>query len=267
MANRDEAKQSPNIQFLLMMTNVIRSCGLVTVCLFLMACSDSESMEPANLNLIAASSQVVLVTTTDWASTSAEVRLLERQNGRWTTTSEIIPSSVGRNGMAWADAAEPNRKVEGDGKAPAGIFKLSYAFGYAPLDSASFIKLPYVQAHDQLVCVDDSASRFYNQMISKDTTPDPDWSSAEQMLIDHQYKWGVVVDYNRPKAIPGRGSCIFLHVWKEPGHPTSGCTAMSEEHLISMLQWLDPKKHPLLVQLPIDDYRRIAPDAGLPALD
>jgi hypothetical protein len=42
---------------------------------------------------------------------------------------------------------------------------------------------------------------------------------------------------------------------------------MSEEHLISMLQWLDPKKHPLLVQLPIDEYRRIAPDAGLPALD
>lgn len=178
-----------------------------------------------------------------------------------------MAATVGRNGLAWGDDKKPDHKVEGDGKAPAGIFNLSYAFGYAQPDSAQWIQLPYVQAHDQLVCVDDSSSRFYNQMVSEDTISERDWSSAEKMLIDHQYEWGVVVDFNRPKATPGRGSCIFLHVWKEPGHPTSGCTAMSEGDLLQLLRWLDPKKGPLLVQYPIAEYSRLAPTIGVPELE
>ena len=34
-------------------------------------------------------------------------------------------------------------------------------------------------------------------------------------------------------------SAIFLHVWKEPGAPTCGCTAMAREDLLELLRWLD----------------------------
>jgi D-alanyl-D-alanine dipeptidase len=200
-----------------------------------------------------------LVTTPDWSSTSAELRIIERRDDRWMIVTPVIPATVGRNGTS-------DDKVEGDGKAPAGIFRLSYAFGYVKPDSAEGIKLPYVQAHEHLVCVDDPESRFYNQMVSEDTLVNRDWASAERMLIDHQYKWGIVVDYNRPKSEPGRGSCIFLHVWKDPGHATSGCTAMSEENLLAILRRLDPDQKPLLLQLPVDEYNALRETAGLPEL-
>lgn len=199
-----------------------------------------------NVSLPNDSRQLLVVTATDWSSTSGQLRLMEKQHGQWKLNSDVVEVSIGRNGLA-------DDKREGDGKSPAGIFRLSSSFGYADVDSASWIRLPYVQATASMVCVDDSASHSYNQIVDGDSIPEKDWSSAEQMLIDHQYKWGIVVDYNQPPA-PGRGSCIFLHIWKEPGHPTAGCTAMSEQNLVSILRWLDPAKHPVLVQYPIAEY-------------
>ena len=72
------------------------------------------------------------------------------------------------------------------------------------------------------------------------------------------YKYGLVVDHN-PKAIPGAGSCIFMHI-KKPNHiPTVGCTAMSETVMKSVLKWLDPSKHPLLIQAPKSEMKKLLP--------
>ena len=59
---------------------------------------------------------------------------------------------------------------------------------------------------------------------------------------------GAVIAHN-PQNLHGRGSCIFMHLWQGENVPTSGCTAMSEENLRSILMWLDPAKDPRLVQL------------------
>jgi L,D-peptidoglycan transpeptidase YkuD (ErfK/YbiS/YcfS/YnhG family) len=64
---------------------------------------------------------------------------------------------------------------------------------------------------------------------------------------DDLYKWGVVVRYNEG-AVPGDGSCIFLHVWRGPDSPTAGCTAMAEENLLSVLGWLERGAEFSLVQ-------------------
>jgi L,D-peptidoglycan transpeptidase YkuD (ErfK/YbiS/YcfS/YnhG family) len=46
--------------------------------------------------------------------------------------------------------------------------------------------------------------------------------------------------------VKGKGSAIFLHVWKDRGS-TVGCVAMPEEIVLKILAWLDPAKKPLIV--------------------
>jgi L,D-peptidoglycan transpeptidase YkuD (ErfK/YbiS/YcfS/YnhG family) len=62
------------------------------------------------------------------------------------------------------------------------------------------------------------------------------------------YKWGLVVGHNMSPAVPGAGSAIFLHVWKDSATPTVGCTAMSEAHFLQILAWLKEEEQPLLLQ-------------------
>jgi D-alanyl-D-alanine dipeptidase len=91
-----------------------------------------------------------------------------------------------------------------------------------------------------------------------------DWHSSEQMRRkDVLYKWGVVAEHN-PAAIPGAGSCIFLHIWESSSAPTAGCTAMPESDLVRLIRWLDPARHPILVQMPRGAYRSIRAKYDLP---
>ncbi len=157
----------------------------------------------------------------------------------WRKVGPEIPVVVGRTGIAHAGA-----KKEGDGKSPAGIYPIGTAFGYAP--SADF-RIPYRQLRDTTECVDDAASKFYNEVVDRDQVPAADWKSSEKMRSVGEYVWGVVVNYNTP-PVAGKGSCIFLHVWGGPNSTTAGCTAMREEDLLTVLRWLDPAKNPKLVQ-------------------
>ncbi len=80
------------------------------------------------------------------------------------------------------------------------------------------------------------------------------WSSAEDLFaIGNRYKYFVVVEYNTVNPLPGAGSAIFLHIWKDQNSPTSGCTAFSEKDLLKILCWLDPAQNPVLAQFPAKD--------------
>jgi D-alanyl-D-alanine dipeptidase len=92
-----------------------------------------------------------------------------------------------------------------------------------------------------------------------------DWKTAENMMPPGgEYRRGIVVRHNWDQR-PAAGSCIFLHIRSGRRQPTSGCTAMSERNVIRVLGWLDPAKHPVLVQLPESEWRRRAAAWGLPA--
>ena len=81
--------------------------------------------------------------------------------------------------------------------------------------------------------------------------------------VGGRYRLGVIIRHNTA-AFPGFGSCIFFHVWDPKYLGTTGCTAASYDRLVRLLRWLDPKKHPLIVQLPTGEYRKLKRHWGLP---
>ena len=225
----------------------------------------------------AAARQLVLVTTADWSATDGTLRRYERApGGAWEAVGTEVSVVVGRSGLGWgaglheAPLPEGPVKAEGDGRAPAGAFRLSAAFGYAPSEETG---LPYVSTPG-LHCVDDRTSASYN--LVRDVPADRDWDSHETMRRqDALYRIGAIVAHNGPgvdatllpdgaplsaaEPVPGGGSCIFLHVWRGPGTSTAGCTAMPDPALAEVLAWLDAASDPVLVQLPAalaDDLRQ-----------
>ncbi len=160
---------------------------------------------------------------------------------------------VGRNGVGWGtgDPDLPNPggypdKKEGDGRSPAGIFRLPFAFGSA-VSAPPGVKLPWRECTPSLRGVDDVKSRYYNLVVDETIVPDKDWDSAEIMRRDDgAYETGIMIGHN-PARVPGGGSCIFLHLWKGPGEGTAGCTALSRENVRTILAWIDPAREPRLV--------------------
>ena len=221
-----------------------------------------------------ASQQIVVVVTPSWTSTTGTMQRFERATTStdWSPIGSAVPVVVGRTGIAWGAgfddvSQEGPHKHEGDGKAPAGVFPLDTAFGFAPRDSMQVVKLPYVQLLPTTDCVDDTASAHYNTVVDKATVPRVDWNSAEHMREVAQYKIGVIVGYNSAPPVKGRGSCIFLHIWAGPDSHTAGCTAFDEAKLRDVMMWLDPAKRPLLVQLTANDYANLQGRWKLPALE
>ena len=219
--------------------------------------------------------QIVVVTTPDWDSTSGTMRRFERVAGSSTWSPVGAPTAIvtGRTGLAWGvgfddvgDSAAAPHKHEGDGRSPAGVFPLDTLFGYDnPLDPAA-LRMPYVTLTGASDCVDDERSLHYNTVVSRDAVPRIDWNSAEHMRSIGQYRIGVIVGYNAAPPIPGRGSCIFLHIWAGPSSTTAGCTALDATELADIVRWLDRAKRPLLVQLPAREYERLRERWRLPTL-
>jgi D-alanyl-D-alanine dipeptidase len=220
------------------------------------------------------SRQLVVVTTEGWTGTTGWLRRYERvpDHPDWRQVGDSVPVVVGRAGLAWGRGIriDPRPgdpvKREGDEKSPAGEFQLSHAFGYAPADSARWLRLPYVNATPSLQCVDDPGSPRYNELVYRPTEGEPPWRSAEDMRRpDDAYQWGVVIEHNSGWARePGAGSCIFMHVWQGPSTPTVGCTALAIHPLVALMSWLAPLRTPVLVQLPRSVYERVRVDWDLP---
>ncbi len=191
--------------------------------------------------------QHLLVVTEGPGEIGGHLCRMERVEDEWQQAGDAIPVVVGRSGVG------PKR--EGDGRSPEGVFELGSLFGYgqeppAVMDVSAETSFPYQSMAPGAVCVDDPASSYYNRVLDPDTLAEStagaaEWHSSEAMrrdLVhgDDLYKWGVVVRYN-DSAVPGAGSCIFLHIWRSPDSPTAGCTAMAEGDLLSVLGWLKSK--------------------------
>src|SRR3546814_11826254 len=71
-----------------------------------------------------------------------------------------------------------------------------------------------------------------------------------------RYRSGCVIEHN-PEARKGAGSCIFAHLWKAPGAPTAGCTAMADATIARRYGWLRPEAKPVFVLLPQAEYDRL----------
>ena len=217
--------------------------------------------------------QAVVVTTANWVAHEGTARLFERKSATsgWRQIGGEFPVVVGRNGLAidatdaWQEEAGAPPKREGDGKAPAGIIPLTFAFGRP--EKPADVKLPYTRLEEFTECVDDVDSHHYNKIVHRLQVGIFDWKSSEKMLaVGDQYDLGVFVAYNSYPAVRGRGSCIFLHVWKDVDSGTAGCTAMARENLEKVVKWLDPAKNPHLIQMPLEVYTSYRRKWNLPKL-
>lgn len=199
----------------------------------------------------------------DWSSTQVELRLWTRLGSApWQPVGEPWPAVIGRNGASAAYGDTP-KKREGDGTAPAGRFTLRGAYGYAPAPPTGTL-LSYTPA-TSLECIDDPASAHYTRIVDGTKTP-RDWTSSERMrLASNHYKWVIDIAHNA-SATPGRGSCIFFHVWAGPDDKTDGCTAMAEDTLVALLEQLDPAADPQYVLLPRAEYAALQAAWSLPPL-
>ena len=172
------------------------------------------------------------------------------EDGGWKATNES-PS------LAALDEGLRTGKSEGDGRSPAGLFPLTSTFGTASKPQS--LAMPYTKLDQFTECVDDPKSNFYNRIVNRLQVGNFDWKSSEKMLeIGPEYDLGVFVAYNTYPVEKGRGSCIFLHIWKDANSPTAGCTAMERRNLERIIGWLSPAKNPYLLQMPkkIYDSRR-----------
>jgi L,D-peptidoglycan transpeptidase YkuD (ErfK/YbiS/YcfS/YnhG family) len=218
--------------------------------------------------------QLVLVTTSDWNANQGELQTFTRTSRGWQAAAPVVPITIGTKGSAWGIGLHPTsqsgpKKKEGDGRSPAGVFRIGKAFGYAEsFDTA----LPYDAMTATDYCVDVSDSPLYNRIVdTKDVGEKAVEGSTEPMRRDihvdgdHRYKIGFVIEHNSEGGA-ALGSCIFAHIWKAPGVPTAGCTAMEEAAMAKLLAWLDPKQEPIFVLLPQTEYARLQTQWDLPDL-
>lgn len=208
--------------------------------------------------------QLVSVVTAAWDSPSGRMWRLERKGDAWRAVGGPVAVTVGQRGLGIGLGLHPDGlvgplKVEGDKRAPAGVFAIESAFGTKARSGPRF---PYRETTAADRWVDDPGSSHYNQWVRED---DPgirkDWESAEILRRpDGIYDLALVIGHNRGPAVRGRGSAIFMHRWSAVGRSTIGCTAMAQRHLEALFGWIEAEKRPLLVQVP----RELLPGIALP---
>ena len=137
------------------------------------------------------------------------------------------PCTIGRGGLSAS-------KREGDGATPVGVHHVVGMFYRPdrmarPSDWAEPIRPGDLWS-------DDVQAEDYNHLVKA-----PYAASHEVMRRgDPLYDLVLITDWNWPVAVPGKGSCIFVHQWRRPGYPTAGCVAFRRDHLRQIVRKIRP---------------------------
>ena len=182
--------------------------------------------------------RLLLVTTPAMNSSRARLKVFERASRElpWTNVGTAEPAVVGRAGLAWghgfdgtAQGDEP-RKVEGDGRTPAGMFRIGASFGFGRSEVPGHIAI----RPGKTVCVDDASSPLYNTITTLARVGPS--TSREDMWRIPLYKRGLLVDYPTDRE-HRRGSCIFIHIWRGPESATAGCIGLPEMRVAALQEF------------------------------
>ncbi|MGJ8654982.1 MAG: L,D-transpeptidase family protein [Akkermansiaceae bacterium] len=250
----------------------MKKISLLTLLATLLTTLLAHSQLPAN------SRQVIIGIAPENNSSHVTLSLFEKSNSGWSQTGSALKGRLGKNGLAWGIGLHPSnlagiRKKEGDGRSPAGIFRIGsesgYAFGYAPAIQ-KLPSLPYKQITTKDLWVEDTQSPYYNRHILIPHEPKNTWEKQAQMRQgDHAHSLKLFIAHNeatsRKRATPNAGSSIFFHIWRGGGSkPTAGCTTMHETQLKSLISKIDPNKNPVYVLLTAADYKKYRASWKLP---
>ena len=227
----------------------------------------------ASAQVPADTKQVIIGIAPSWKSSYVTLSVFERANSasQWQINGQGWKGRLGRTGLAWglgihnAEAIQTSSskliKKEGDGRAPAGIFRIGGAYGY----TAGIQKnpaLPYRQITTKDLWVEDSNSVHYNRHLILKHDPKTTWEKKAQMRQgDTAHSLKLFIAHNSPdrgRALANAGSSIFFHIWRGGGSKsTAGCTTMAPDKLKSLISKIDPAKKPVYVLLTQDEYQRL----------
>lgn len=218
-------------------------------------------------------SQVVVGITSTWQSSHVTVSVYEKgPGGTWKKAAGPWDGRCAKKGLAWGRGLHPvsptrlPRKSEGDWRTPAGVFRIGGAWGYHKTIS-KHPGLAYRRVTTRDLWVEDPSSRYYNRHLILGHEPGKLWEKKAQMRQDdYPHSLKLYIAHNTyPKPVPGAGSAIFFHIWRDEGaRPTSGCTTMAEKHLRTLIARVDPGRNPLYVLLPRKNYGALQKPWRLP---
>jgi L,D-peptidoglycan transpeptidase YkuD (ErfK/YbiS/YcfS/YnhG family) len=138
---------------------------------------------------------------------------------------------IGLNGLISSKS-----KIEGDSRTPKGLFRLTELYYRKDRFQKVETKLKKTVIKKNMGWCDDSKSKFYNQLINtKEKT------HFERLYRkDKKYDLLIVLDYNRKKITPKKGSAIFIHLTKN-FKPTAGCIALKKNDMLILLKIINKK--------------------------
>jgi len=123
-------------------------------------------------------------------------------------------------------------KQEGDNKTPIGVFKLGNLYFRGDRISKHKTKLRCIKIRKNMGWSDDQLDhKNYNKLINTNLV-----KKCEKLYRkDYKYDLLIPIKYNFKKPIPGKGSCIFLHLTRSYA-PTAGCVALTKKDFMIMLK-------------------------------
>jgi D-alanyl-D-alanine dipeptidase len=195
--------------------------------------------------------RLVLVTGNDPNAPQALIETFERASPAeiWRSVGGMRQAVIGAKGVAWgagyrhlARAGEP-LKQEGDKRSPMGIYAFGAPFGADAQNLPGYMQLE----KGRHLCIEEPKSRSYGRIVDK-TVVEPG-VKYDEMAAEKLYRRGVVVDYPADAANKA-GSCIFIHIWRQPGKGTAGCVALDEQSVADLRSWVSEQPSAIAILTP-----------------
>lgn len=151
---------------------------------------------------------------------------MEGEAGLLHAGDRTIPCSIGRGGLIAA-----GDKREGDGATPIGLWPVrGVLLRPDRVTLPESLTLPW-----RWIRPDDGWSDGVNDPAYNRPVRHPHTYSAERLWRDDGlYDVVVVLGHNDAPAVPGAGSAIFWHCWRD-GATTEGCVAIPKEEMLRLL--------------------------------
>jgi L,D-peptidoglycan transpeptidase YkuD (ErfK/YbiS/YcfS/YnhG family) len=167
----------------------------------------------------------------------AVVSLWTQRHGRWVRLARTEGGRIGYGGLVPGEDRE-----QGTGTTPLGTYAITETFGNARAPRGT--RLPFHRVRHGDYWVQDNRSPYYNERrhISRGGFR----PRTSEHLPDYggQYRWSLVIDFNRPDPVRRRGAGIFLHV-NGPG-ATAGCVSTPRRFIQQTMRRLRPGAVPVI---------------------
>lgn len=199
------------------------------------AAADSLRLGGVRVRARSATRQVITVNAS--GGYSSVVALWTKRDGQWELTVRSRSGRIGYGGLV-----RGRERRQGNGTTPLGTYAITETFGIARQPAAT--RLPFHRVRRGDYWVQDNRSRYYNSR--RHVSRGGFRPHTSEHLIDYggQYRWSLVIDFNRPDPVRHRGAGIFLHV--NGSGATAGCVSASRRFIRMMMSRLRPGSAPVI---------------------